>query len=53
MLELVSSHACHGGEQRFYRHDSAAIGLPMKFSVYLPPQAAQQRVPALFYLAGL
>ncbi|KVK78486.1 S-formylglutathione hydrolase [Burkholderia ubonensis] len=53
MLELVSSHACHGGEQRFYRHDSTAIGLPMKFSVYLPPQAAHGRVPALFYLAGL
>ena len=53
MLELVSAHACHGGEQRFYRHDSAAIGLPMKFSVYLPPQAAHGRVPALFYLAGL
>jgi S-formylglutathione hydrolase len=30
----------------------AAIGLPMKFSVFLPPQAAG-RVPALFYLAGL
>ncbi|WP_179403465.1 S-formylglutathione hydrolase [Burkholderia guangdongensis] len=53
MLELVSSHACHAGEQRFYRHDSATIGLPMKFSVYLPPQAAHGRVPALFYLAGL
>ncbi|SMG00392.1 S-formylglutathione hydrolase [Burkholderia singularis] len=53
MLELVSSHACHGGEQRFYRHASNAIGLPMKFSVYLPPQAAHGRVPALFYLAGL
>ncbi|WP_324657217.1 S-formylglutathione hydrolase [Burkholderia thailandensis] len=53
MLELVSSHACHGGEQRFYRHESKTIGLPMKFSVYLPPQAARGRVPALFYLAGL
>jgi S-formylglutathione hydrolase len=39
MLELISSHACHCGEQRFYRHDSKAIGLPMKFSVYLPRQA--------------
>ncbi|AGK48320.1 S-formylglutathione hydrolase [Burkholderia thailandensis MSMB121] len=53
MLELVSSHACHGGEQRFYRHASKTIGLPMKFSAYLPPQAAHGRVPALFYLAGL
>lgn len=56
MLELVETHGCHGGVQRIYRHASAAIGLPMRFSVYLPPQALQAgapRVPALFYLAGL
>ncbi|PJI98451.1 S-formylglutathione hydrolase [Acidovorax sp. 69] len=53
VIELLSSHACFGGEQRFYRHDSTAIGLPMKFSVYLPPQASQGPVPALLYLAGL
>ncbi|CAJ0795206.1 S-formylglutathione hydrolase [Ralstonia condita] len=53
-LELVSEHACFGGVQRFYRHDSAVIGLPMRFSVFLPPQAlAGARCPALFYLAGL
>eukprot|EP01030_Chromulinospumella_sphaerica_P025591 gene25591-25743_t len=52
-LELVSSHACFGGEQRFYRHDAATIGLPMKFAVYLPPQASQGPVPAVLYLAGL
>ncbi len=53
--ELLSSHASHGGEQRFYRHASQTIGLPMRFSVYLPPQALQPNanVPALFYLAGL
>lgn len=38
-LELLGSHACFGGEQRFYQHASTTIGLPMKFSVYLPPQA--------------
>ncbi|ALK31769.1 S-formylglutathione hydrolase [Burkholderia plantarii] len=55
MLELVASHACFGGEQRFYRHESSTIGLPMKFSVYLPRQAVEDgtRVPALFFLAGL
>lgn len=52
-LELLSSHACFGGEQRFYRH-SREIGLPMQFSVYLPPQAlAGGKCPALLYLAGL
>jgi len=52
-LELVSQHRCFGGWQRYYRHDSAAIGLPMRFSVFVPPQAEQGRVPVLFYLAGL
>ena len=53
-MELTSSHACFGGSQRFYRHDSGAIGLPMRFAVYLPPAAlAGGKVPALLYLAGL
>ncbi|WP_317205844.1 S-formylglutathione hydrolase [Janthinobacterium sp.] len=53
MLELLSEHACHGGVQRFYRHESRAIGLPMRFSVFLPAAAAGARLPALFFLAGL
>lgn len=53
MLELISEHACFGGVQRFYRHDSTAIGLPMRFSVFLPPAAGNGKLPALFYLAGL
>ena len=52
-IELLGSHGCFGGDQRFYRHDSREIGLPMKFSVYLPPQAQQGPVPAVLYLAGL
>ncbi|NRR30773.1 S-formylglutathione hydrolase [Oxalobacteraceae bacterium] len=53
MLELISEHACFGGTQRFYRHQSQAIGLPMRFSVFMPAHAADARLPALFYLAGL
>lgn len=56
-LELLSQHGCFGGVQRFYKHASKEIGLPMRFSVYLPPQAkiaaAGGQVPALLYLAGL
>lgn len=52
-LELVSEHRCFEGVQRFYKHDSRVIGLPMAFSVYLPPAAEQGPVPALFFLAGL
>ena len=52
-VDLLSEHACYGGQQRFYKHDSKEIGLPMRFSIFLPPQAAQGPVPALVYLAGL
>jgi S-formylglutathione hydrolase len=52
-MELLSEHACFGGQQRFYKHDSKEIGLPMKFSVFLPPQAMNGSVPVLIYLAGL
>lgn len=52
-LETLSEHRCFGGVQGFYRHASTEIGLPMKFSVFVPPQAAQGSVPVLFYLAGL
>ncbi len=53
-LELISEHACFGGVQRFYKHMSAEVGLPMRFGVYLPSQAlAGASVPVLTYLAGL
>ncbi len=53
MLELISEHASFGGTQRFYRHASEAVGLPMRFSVFTPAHAAGTRLPAMFYLAGL
>ncbi|MBC7727844.1 MAG: S-formylglutathione hydrolase [Microbacteriaceae bacterium] len=54
--ELISEHGCFGGVQRFHRHDSAQIGLPMRFGLYLPPQAlaaGAAPVPLLVFLAGL
>lgn len=53
-LELLSEHGSFGGVQRFYKHLSAEIGLPMRFALFLPPQAlAGQPVPLLTFLAGL
>ena len=52
-LKTLSEHACFGGTQRFHEHASREIGLPMRFSVFLPPQATDGPVPALVYLAGL
>lgn len=57
-MKQLSSNRCFNGEQRIYEHESSVIGLPMKFGVYLPPQALKgeseaQQCKALFYLAGL
>jgi S-formylglutathione hydrolase len=52
-LQTLSEHACFGGVQGFYQHDSSTIGLPMRLGVYRPPQALKGPVPTLIYLAGL
>ena len=52
-LKTLSEHRSFGGKQLFIEHNSREIGLPMRFSVYLPPQAIHGPVPALMYLAGL
>lgn len=53
-VELLEENRCFGGVTRQLQHQSAEIGLPMKFSVYLPPAAMRgEEVPALIWLAGL
>jgi S-formylglutathione hydrolase len=53
-LRLNSEHACFGGSQRFYAHDSRECATEMRFAVYVPPQGlGGGRVPVLYYLAGL
>lgn len=42
-----------GGYLNRYVHASTACQCDMTFSVYLPPQASAQRVPALYWLSGL
>ena len=48
-MELLSEHGCFGGTQRFHRHDSAEIGLPMRFALFVPPAPKA----LLVFLAGL
>jgi S-formylglutathione hydrolase len=53
-LVTKKEHRCFDGVQGFYEHESAACGGPMRFAVYQPPAALRgQRVPVLYYLAGL
>ena len=52
-LETIATHACFGGIQGFYRHQSLACAGPMRFAVFTPAQAKDRKLPVLFYLAGL
>jgi S-formylglutathione hydrolase len=52
-MKTISEHKCFGGVQGYYSHASKEVGLEMKFSVYQPPQAKSDKVPVLYYLAGL
>lgn len=52
-LELVSQAHCFGGEQRYYKHESAALQCTMRFSIYLPPHAKTVDCPVVWYLSGL
>ena len=52
-LTLVQEQKCFGGRQVRYKHNSAVLNCDMQFSVFLPPQAAERKVPALYWLSGL
>ena len=52
-LERIEHRASHGGWQDVYRHRSDVLGCDMDFAVYLPPQAAKQACPVLYWLSGL
>ncbi|HET6620717.1 MAG TPA: S-formylglutathione hydrolase [Dongiaceae bacterium] len=52
-LEPIKRWKCFGGDQFVFTHQSSATGTRMEFAVYLPPQAAKQPWPVLFYLSGL
>jgi S-formylglutathione hydrolase len=52
-LDIVSRARCFGGTQFVYRHDSSETGTPMRFSGFVPPQAASSKVPVIWFLSGL
>jgi S-formylglutathione hydrolase len=52
-IETISETSCFGGAMGFYRHRSDANDCDMQFSVFVPPQAANGKVPVLTFLSGL
>ena len=52
-IETLSETSCFGGRIGFYRHASSSNHCDMQFSVFVPPQAADRKVPVLTFLSGL
>ena len=52
-MQRIEHRACSGGWQDVWRHHSDVLGCEMNFAVYLPPQAANERCPVLYWLSGL
>jgi len=52
-VEKIESIKESGGWLNRYRHDSDSCHCRMTFSVYLPPQAEERKVPTLYWLSGL
>ncbi len=52
-MKQIESIREFGGWLNRYRHASESCRCDMTFSVYLPPQAATEKVPAVYWLSGL
>ncbi|WP_248420992.1 alpha/beta hydrolase-fold protein, partial [Escherichia coli] len=52
-MELIEKHASFGGWQNVYRHYSPSLKCEMNVGVYLPPKAASEKLPVLYWLSGL
>lgn len=52
-METIAQHRHHGGTLGYYSHASDACGCDMRFSVFVPPQAADGPVPVVTWLSGL
>lgn len=52
-MKQIESIKEFGGYLNRYEHDSSTCQCKMTFSVYLPPQAKTEKVPALYWLSGL
>ena len=52
-MERIERHHCFGGWQEVWKHSSAVLGCEMRFAVYMPPQAASEACPVLYWFSGL
>jgi S-formylglutathione hydrolase len=52
-MKMLEDHGSFDGRQQVWEHASRETGTPMRFSVYIPPAAADGPVPLVWWLSGL
>ncbi|CCQ72471.1 S-formylglutathione hydrolase [Magnetospira sp. QH-2] len=52
-LQTHSENKVFGGRLGVYSHASTTCQVPMRFSLFLPPQTGSKLVPVVFWLSGL
>lgn len=52
-IKTVSENKSFGGKQVVFSHDAVETACTMRVAIYLPPQAAERKVPVLYWLSGL
>ena len=52
-MQHIASNKSFDGQQSQYKHQSSSLNCEMVFSVYMPPQAQNVKVPTLYWLSGL
>ena len=52
-MEQLSANKMFGGSHEVWTHESSACKCKMRFAIYLPPQAAYEKFPVLYWLSGL
>ncbi|STZ08092.1 S-formylglutathione hydrolase [Moraxella caprae] len=52
-MNLIQTHRIFNGEQQIWQHFSDCLNCEMKFAIYLPDTAKNQKLPVLYWLSGL
>jgi len=52
-MEQLSNVKVFGGQQIQFKHQAKTVNCEMTASIFLPPQAAHNKVPVLYWLSGL
>ena len=52
-MKQIESIKEFGGWLNRYQHDSTSCNCEMTFSVFLPPNAEKEKIPAVYWLSGL